>query len=102
MSDGGAICWPEQFPGEYKACQKIWAEADRQFPDRKRECDCTWLNDSLYPCRHCSVCGRFVSNIRLYSSELAGMLAVIGNCKQHGEQCLDMGNWTWEHFEEEQ
>lgn len=97
--NGGAICWPEQFPGEYKMAQKAWADADKKWPDRKRYCSCQ-DNSDWYPCRHCAVCGRFCSNIRLYGGEIGGMMAVLGDCKQHGEQCLDMSNWQWEHFED--
>jgi hypothetical protein len=35
----------------------------------------------------------------MYGGEIGGMLAVLGDCKRHGEQCLDMHNWDWEYFE---
>lgn len=95
----GAICWPEQFPGERKMAERIWADADKQWPNRRTYCTCQDL-DEYTPCRHCPQCGRFVSNITLHSHEIGGMLAVVGNCKLHGEQCIDRTNWTWEHFED--
>src|SRR5579884_2650399 len=98
MSQGDiTVCWPEQFPGEYKMAQKVWADADKKWPDRKRDC-CHW-NSDYYPCRHCATCGRFVSKIYCVGNEIGGMLVVRGTCKTHGEQSLDMTNWDWEFFE---
>lgn len=98
MSDGSALCWPEQFPGEYKVAQKIWAEADKEYPDRKVYCACR-DNEPEQPCRHCSKCGQFVADIRMISSEIGGMLAVFGQCKKHGQVCVDMHWWDFEFFE---
>ena len=80
------ICWPEQFPGEYEMAKKVWANADKTWPNRKRYC-CDYL------CRHCPLCGRFMSKMAIWSNEIGGMLAVVGQCKTHGEQCADMSNW---------
>jgi len=96
----GAICWPEQFPGEYKMAQKVWADADKRWPDRKRECSCK-ENEYERACNHCGVCGRFMSNMGVYSSEIGGYLAAVGTCKLHGEQCADLDLWTYAEYEDE-
>lgn len=98
VKTSGAICWPEQYPGEYEDTKKVWARADKRWPDR--EVSCTWeCRDSYYPCRHCPKCKRFVSDIHMYGGELGGMLAVLGTCKEHGLVCVDSHNWAPEYFE---
>jgi hypothetical protein len=93
------ICWPEQFPGEREMYLKQSKRWDKEFPGRDHTCECMW-NGAERPCRHCPTCGRFVSNITLHSNELIGMIAVTGDCKMHGQVCVDMAMWEWEYFNE--
>lgn len=92
----GAICWPEQYPGEYAQYQRAMAKADIEYPGRRAEC-CSW-NSDYWPCRHCQVCHRFVSEITGIFNGW-GLIAVYGTCKDHGRQCVDSGNWENEYFE---
>jgi hypothetical protein len=91
---GGAICWPEQFPGEYEMAKRIWAKADKRWPNRNRDCSCK-DNETNRCCNHCAVCGRFMSNMTTWSNEIGGLLAAVGICKIHGEQCADADLWSY-------
>lgn len=96
MSTGGAICWPEQYPGEREAYVAWAVRMDKEYPGRNVDC-CHWGTD-YYPCHHCQVCKKFIGGITAVIYEAFGIAAVYGTCKKHGRQYVDMLHWTFEHF----
>lgn len=98
MSDGGAICWPEMFPGERKAYENFLKHVEKENPGYKVEC-CHW-NSDYYPCRHCQVCKRFLSNMQylIYGGDQWFELVAFGYCKDHGRQYVDTFNYVPEMF----
>jgi len=92
---GSAICWPEQFEGEREIAEKIWADADQRWPNRDRRC-----GNGEHACKHCPICGYFMTRVTIWWNEIGGLLAVVGQCKKHGEQCVDSDWWSYTDWSE--
>jgi hypothetical protein len=99
MSDGSAICWPEQFPGERDAYLALKERVAKENPGYQVDC-CGW-NSDYYPCKHCQVCKRFLSNMQylVYGGDMWFVLVAYGMCKNHGKQYVDTTHYTPEMFE---
>lgn len=101
MSSDGAVCWPEQFPGERDAYLALKDRVEKENPGYKVDC-CSWSTD-YYPCRHCQVCKKYLKNMqyKVYGGDMWFVLVAYGECKSHGMQYVDTGNYIPEMFDDE-